>query len=91
MERESFENPNIANIMNEHFINIKLDREEHPDIDRIYMTFIQAMSGSGGWPMSVWLTPDLKPFYGGTYFPPGKIPSLTAIVQLVYKPYLLIF
>ena len=70
MERESFENEAVAAIMNEHFINIKVDREEHPDVDRVYMTFIQAASGSGGWPMSVFLTPDLKPFYGGTYFPP---------------------
>ncbi|ODM94009.1 Spermatogenesis-associated protein 20 [Orchesella cincta] len=70
MERESFENPQIAAIMNSHFINVKIDREEHPDIDRIYMSFVQAISGSGGWPMSVWMTPSLKPFYGGTYYPP---------------------
>ncbi|MBI4326422.1 MAG: thioredoxin domain-containing protein [Chloroflexi bacterium] len=70
MERESFENPDIAQIMNEHFVNIKVDREERPDVDRVYMTFVQATTGGGGWPMSVWLTPDLKPFFGGTYYPP---------------------
>jgi uncharacterized protein YyaL (SSP411 family) len=70
MEQESFSNPEIARLMNEHFVNIKVDREERPDIDRIYMTFVQATTGSGGWPMSVFLTPDLKPFFGGTYWPP---------------------
>jgi uncharacterized protein YyaL (SSP411 family) len=70
MEHESFENPEIAALMNEHFINIKVDREERPDLDQIYMTAVQAMTGHGGWPMSMFLTPDLKPFYGGTYFPP---------------------
>lgn len=70
MERESFENPGIAEIMNEYFVNIKVDREERPDVDRIYMQFIQASSKRGGWPMSVFLTPDLKPISGGTYFPP---------------------
>ncbi|XP_076163521.1 spermatogenesis-associated protein 20 isoform X2 [Ptiloglossa arizonensis] len=70
MEKESFKNKEIAEIMNKNFINIKVDREERPDIDRIYMTFIQAMTGHGGWPMSVFLTPDLKPIVGGTYFPP---------------------
>ncbi len=70
MERESFENPKIAELMNRDYVSIKVDREERPDVDRIYMTFVQATSGSGGWPMSVWLTPELKPFYGGTYFPP---------------------
>src|SRR5437660_1984366 len=72
MERESFENDSVAAILNEHFVSIKVDREERPDVDRVYMTFVQATTGSGGWPMSVWLTPDLKPFYGGTYFPPGS-------------------
>jgi uncharacterized protein YyaL (SSP411 family) len=71
MERESFENEDIAAILNRSFVPIKVDREERPDVDRIYMTFVQATTGSGGWPMSVWLTPDLKPFYGGTYFPPA--------------------
>src|SRR5579875_1699355 len=70
MERESFENPQIAALMNEHFVNVKVDREERPDLDSIYMAAVQAMSGHGGWPMSVFLTPDLKPFFGGTYYPP---------------------
>ena len=70
MERESFENDAIAEILNNSFISIKVDREERPDVDRVYMLFVQASSGSGGWPMSVWLTPDRKPFFGGTYFPP---------------------
>ncbi|XP_043570320.1 spermatogenesis-associated protein 20 isoform X4 [Chiloscyllium plagiosum] len=70
MERESFENEEIGKIMNENFVCIKVDREERPDVDKVYMTFVQATSGGGGWPMSVWLTPDLKPFVGGTYFPP---------------------
>jgi uncharacterized protein YyaL (SSP411 family) len=70
MERESFENPEIAALMNEHFINIKVDREERPDLDQIYMSAVMAMTGQGGWPMSVFLTPDCKPFFGGTYFPP---------------------
>jgi uncharacterized protein YyaL (SSP411 family) len=72
MERESFENEVVAEVLNRHFVSIKLDREERPDVDRIYMTFIQATSGGGGWPMSVFLTPELKPFYGGTYFPPNS-------------------
>ena len=71
MERESFESGEIAGILNEKFISIKVDREERPDVDRVYMTFVQATTGSGGWPMSVWLTPDLAPFYGGTYYPPA--------------------
>ncbi len=70
MERESFESSEIAAILNDNFVSIKVDREERPDVDRVYMLFVQASSGSGGWPMSVWLTPDLKPFFGGTYFPP---------------------
>ena len=70
MERESFENDEIAALLNRDYVAIKVDREERPDVDRIYMTFVQATSGSGGWPMSVWLTPDLQPFFGGTYFPP---------------------
>lgn len=70
MARESFENEAIAARMNDGFVNVKVDREERPDVDRIYMAFVQSTTGSGGWPMSVWLTPDLKPFYGGTYFPP---------------------
>ncbi len=70
MAHESFEGQAIAEILNRDFVCIKVDREERPDVDRVYMTFVQATTGSGGWPMSVWLTPDLKPFYGGTYFPP---------------------
>ena len=70
MAHESFENQEVAAIMNREFVNIKVDREERPDVDRVYMTFVQATTGGGGWPMSVWLTPDLKPFVGGTYFPP---------------------
>jgi uncharacterized protein YyaL (SSP411 family) len=72
MEHESFESDAIARVLNEEFVAIKVDREERPDVDRVYMTFVQATTGSGGWPMSVWLTPDLKPFYGGTYFPPSS-------------------
>ncbi|HLN33234.1 MAG TPA: thioredoxin domain-containing protein [Gemmataceae bacterium] len=70
MEHESFEDPEVAAILNEHFVSIKVDREERPDLDHIYMTAVQMMTGHGGWPMSVFLTPELKPFYGGTYFPP---------------------
>jgi len=71
MAHESFESEEVAAVMNREFVNIKVDREERPDVDRVYMTFVQATTGGGGWPMSVWLTPDLKPFVGGTYFPPG--------------------
>ncbi len=70
MERESFENEEIAALMNQHYVCIKVDREERPDLDDIYMTATQAINGSGGWPMSVWLTPNQEPFYAGTYFPP---------------------
>lgn len=70
MERESFEDENIARLMNENFINIKIDREERPDLDHIYMDAVQSITGSGGWPLNVFLTPEAKPFYGGTYFPP---------------------
>ena len=72
MEKESFEDEATAALMNEHFINIKIDREERPDLDHIYMDAVQAMTGSGGWPLNVFLTPDGKPFYGGTYFPPTR-------------------
>jgi len=88
MAHESFEDEAVARIMNEHFINVKVDREERPDLDQIYMSAVQAMTGSGGWPMSVFLTPQGEPFYGGTYFPPQPrygMPSfpqvLTAIAQ----------
>jgi len=70
MAHESFESHVIARVMNDHFINVKVDREERPDVDRLYMAYVQGLTGSGGWPMSVWLTPELKPFFGGTYFPP---------------------
>lgn len=70
MEEESFENEAIAEIMNKYFVSIKVDREERPDVDRVYMTALQGMGQNGGWPMSMFLTPDLKPFFGGTYFPP---------------------
>ncbi|KAL9080102.1 MAG: hypothetical protein Q9157_001062 [Trypethelium eluteriae] len=69
MERESFSNPLIASLLNKHFIPLKLDREERPDVDRIYMNYVQAINGSGGWPLNVFLTPDLEPLFGGTYFP----------------------
>ncbi|HEX4595516.1 MAG TPA: thioredoxin domain-containing protein [Bryobacteraceae bacterium] len=72
MERESFESEAIAELINRSFVPVKVDREERPDVDRIYMTYVQAATGSGGWPMSVFLTPDLKPFFGGTYFPPDN-------------------
>ena len=71
MEHESFENARVAEVLNRHFVSVKVDREERPDVDRVYMTFVQATTGSGGWPMSVWLTSSLEPFYGGTYFPPA--------------------
>jgi uncharacterized protein YyaL (SSP411 family) len=70
MAHESFESAEVAEVLNRGFVSIKVDREERPDVDRVYMTFVQATTGSGGWPMSVWLTPSLQPFYGGTYFPP---------------------
>ena len=73
MEKESFENEETAALMNEHFINVKIDREERPDLDHIYMDAVQAMTGSGGWPLNIFLTPDGRPFYGGTYFPPKAI------------------
>jgi uncharacterized protein len=72
MERESFEDPDVAAIMNEHFVNIKVDREERPDVDNIYMDAVQAIAGGGGWPLNVFLTPEGKPFYGGTYYPPRR-------------------
>src|SRR4051812_36847335 len=88
MERESFEDPAIAALMNEHFVNVKVDREERPDLDQIYMAAVQAMTGHGGWPMSVFLTPDLKPFYGGTYYPPTDsrgMPGFPRVLQSVAR------
>ncbi|MDQ3785144.1 MAG: thioredoxin domain-containing protein [Actinomycetota bacterium] len=83
MEHESFEDPDTARLMNEHFVPVKVDREERPDLDAVYMEAVQAMTGQGGWPMTVWLTPDEKPFYGGTYFPPqerGGLPSFKRLL-----------
>jgi len=72
MERESFESEAVAEVLNRDFIPVKVDREERPDVDRVYMTAVQAITGQGGWPLSVWVTPEGKPFYGGTYFPPAS-------------------
>ena len=83
MERESFENEEIAALLNRHFIAIKVDREELPDLDRLYMNYVQSTTGSGGWPMSVWLTPDRKPFYGGTYFPPHDRYGITGFTTIL--------
>ena len=83
MERESFEDPEIARLMNELFVNIKVDREERPDVDQIYMQAVQAMTGHGGWPMTVFLTPDGVPFYGGTYFPPVERQGMPAFPRLL--------
>lgn len=90
MERESFEDPETASIMNEHFVNIKVDREERPDVDSIYMDAVQAISGSGGWPLNVFLTPDRRPFYGGTYYPPRPMfnrGSWTDVLLALSKAY----
>jgi uncharacterized protein YyaL (SSP411 family) len=83
MERESFEDSAIARLMNEHFVNVKVDREERPDVDQIYMQAVQAMTGHGGWPMTVFLTPDGVPFYGGTYFPPSPRHGLPSFPQIL--------
>jgi uncharacterized protein len=83
MERESFENEAVAGVMNRHFVCIKVDREERPDLDDVYMKATQAVSGHGGWPMSVWLTPELKPFYAGTYFPPTARWGQPGFVQVL--------
>ncbi len=83
MERESFEDEKTGAYLKEHFVSIKVDREERPDVDKIYMTFVQSTTGSGGWPMSVFLTPDLKPFFGGTYFPPEPRHGRPSLLQLL--------
>src|ERR687895_291129 len=83
MAHESFEDPAIAAQMNELFVNIKVDREERPDVDEIYMEAVQAMTGQGGWPMTVFLTPDGAPFYGGTYFPPEDRHGLPSFKRLL--------
>src|SRR5687768_15355785 len=88
MERESFEDETLAKFLNEHFVAIKVDREERPDVDKIYMTAMQAMGLGGGWPLNAFLTPELKPFYGGTYFPPqpkyGR-PSFLQVLENVHE------
>ncbi len=83
MAHESFEDPEIAGLMNELFVNVKVDREERPDIDAIYMEAVQALTGGGGWPMTVFLTPEGKPFYGGTYFPPVARYNMPGFPQLL--------
>ena len=85
MERESFENEPTAALMNELFVNIKVDREERPDLDSIYMEAVQAMTGQGGWPMSMFLTPDGKPFYGGTYYPPEPRYGMPSFIQVLHS------
>ncbi|MFH2007698.1 MAG: thioredoxin domain-containing protein [bacterium] len=85
MERESFEDAQLAARMNELFVNVKVDREERPDVDRLYMAYVQAATGSGGWPMSVWLTPGLEPFLGGTYFPPTGRPGQPGFRDLIER------
>jgi uncharacterized protein YyaL (SSP411 family) len=90
MEHESFENPEIARLMNELFVNVKVDREERPDLDELYMTAVQVLTGHGGWPLTVFLTPEGKPFYGGTYFPPedrGQMPSFPRVLLAVAEAY----
>jgi uncharacterized protein len=84
MEKESFEDVATAAVMNEYFINVKIDREERPDLDHIYMDALQAMTGSGGWPLNVFLTPDAKPFYGGTYFPPTAVHNRPSWKEVLY-------
>ncbi|WP_424951511.1 thioredoxin domain-containing protein [Deinococcus sp.] len=83
MAHESFEDTEVAAYMNAHFVNVKLDREERPDIDGLYMSAVQAMTGSGGWPMTVFLTPDLRPFYAGTYFPPRDMQGLPSFMRVM--------
>src|SRR5436190_15628388 len=83
MERESFEDEETAKLLNDHFVPVKVDREERPDVDSIYMDAVQAMTGGGGWPMSVWLTPDGKPFYAGTYFPSEARHGLPSFRQIL--------
>jgi uncharacterized protein YyaL (SSP411 family) len=85
MERESFEDERVGKFLNEHFVSIKVDREERPDVDKIYMTFVQATTGSGGWPMNVFLTPELKPFFGGTYFPPDNRHGHPGFLQVLQQ------
>ena len=84
MERESFENPQIAKFLNEHFVSIKVDRESHPDVDQVYMTAVMLMTGRGGWPMSSFLTPAGKPFFSGTYYPPRQFASILQQIQQLW-------
>ena len=83
MEHESFEDEATAAVMNENFVNIKVDMEERPDVDKIYMNFVQMTTGSGGWPLNVFLTPDQKPFFGGTYFPPDRRYNIPSFQQIL--------
>jgi uncharacterized protein YyaL (SSP411 family) len=85
MAHESFEDAATARVMNELFVNIKVDREERPDVDRVYMTFVQATAGGGGWPLNVWLTPGLKPFVGGTYFPPEDRHGQPSFMKVLHR------
>jgi len=85
MEHESFESAAIGAFLAEHFVSIKVDREERPDVDQVYMTFVQATTGHGGWPMSVWLTPELRPFVGGTYFPPTDVPGRPGFITVLRR------
>src|SRR6266702_3291985 len=85
MEHESFESAAVAAVLNERFVPIKVDREERPDVDRVYMTFVQATTGGGGWPMSVFLSPALAPFFGGTYFPPDDRHGRPGFIALLRK------
>jgi hypothetical protein len=88
MERESFEDETVAAFLNQHFVSVKVDREERPDVDKIYMTFVQATTGSGGWPLNVFLTPERKPFFGGTYFPPDNRlgrPGFLRLLQQIHE------
>lgn len=85
MERESFTDVKVARFLNQHFVSIKVDREERPDVDRIYLTAVQALQGQGGWPLNVFLTPELKPFYGGTYFPPDNHPGRPNFMEVLQR------
>ena len=90
MERESFEDERVAEFMNKHFVNIKVDREERPDVDQIYMDAVQTITGSGGWPLNCFLLPDGRPFYGGTYFPPRDAynrPSWLAVLHNIARAF----
>src|SRR5690348_7328238 len=90
MERESFEDAETAAFMNENFVNVKVDREERPDVDALYMEAVQGMTGHGGWPMTVFLDPDGVPFFGGTYFPPqqrGGLPSFRQVMEAVLEAF----